>query len=146
MTDTNTNDTNTTDTKLHEHLGLGADDLVYAKGDGKTIAGGFSVDSIMMKMGISPITTINSGDQTGGGDDVASIFKNLVIPNWALSYNTMSGGKRMEDIEDDDEVIDDDLHDRLLDLVKEHDIKKAKKKRITRKSRPMKNNKTRKMK
>jgi hypothetical protein len=59
-----------------------------------------------------------------------------VVPNWALSYNDrIVGGKYNEedhhknhtydedDDEDDDETVTDKLHDKLLDLVKEHNAK-----------------------
>ena len=113
---------------------IDANDLVFMNDKINGIhTGGFSVNSIMMKKGISPIMTINN-EQTGGSNLVSDIFNNLVVPNWALSYN-MAGGKYKDsdsdsdsdsdndsDIDEDD-VIDDDLHDKLLDLVKQHDIK-----------------------
>lgn len=137
---------------------LDANDLVYSKDPTNGItSAGFNVNSIMMKMGISPITTINT-ERRDDCLDVADLFKNqLVVPNWALAYhnNLFSGGSKAkkfndEDVElddDEDDVVDDDLHDRLLDLVKEHDLRKVKpvKKRLTRKPRNIKN-KTRKMK
>lgn len=145
MTEQQSNTTNT------EPL-LDGNEFVYQRGgDGKTIAGGMSVESFLMNNGISPITTMNMNMNMsgGGGSDVASIFKNLVVPTWALSYNMYGNGKYHIDKNEDeyeDDCIDDDLHDRLLDLVKEHDAKKAKKKRMTRKPRTVKNNKTRKQK
>lgn len=130
---------------------LDGNEFVYQRGvDGKTIAGGMSVESFLMNNGTSPITTMNMNMNGGGvSSDVAGIFKNLVVPTWALSYNMYGRGKYHVDKNEDeyeDDCIDDDLHDRLLDLVKEHDAKKAKKKRMTRKPRTAKNNKTRKQK
>jgi len=113
---------------------LDANDLVFTNDDTDGIhTGGFSVNSIMLKNGISPIMTIND-DQKGGSNLVSDMFNNLVVPNWSLSYN-MSGGKYKDKDSDseDDDVIDDDLHDKLLDLVKQHDVKsKQQKKRTTR--------------
>ena len=125
---------------------IGANELVFNNDSVNGIhTGGFSVKSIMMKGGISPIMTINE-EQTGGDANLVSdIFNNLVVPNWTLSYhNKMTGGNNddrhdnNEDDEEEDDVIDDDLHDKLLDLVKEHDakttqIQKQPKKRATRK-------------
>jgi len=154
---------------------LDANDLVcYRDPDGGIYSAGFNVKSIMMKAGISPIITMNTDDAScinaglglGEKNKVSDLFDNLVIPNWALAYDTkntnmnnmgirLMGGEKgttahkngTED--DDDDVVDDDLHDRLLDLVKEHDIRKSKtvgiKKRLTRKAKNVKN-KTRKMK
>jgi len=123
---------------------IGADELVFnVNKELGVYSGGFSVDSVMMKAGLSPIMTINNSIQTGGTDKVSDLFENLVIPNWALSYNNkIIGGQYKEeedeDDDDDDDDIDDDLHDKLIGLVKEHESKLAeaeggKRKRRTRK-------------
>ena len=105
---------------------IGANEMVFNNDTVNGIhTGGFSVNSIMMKNGISPIMTINK-EQTGGSNLVSDIFNNLVVPNWTLSYDTKIGGK-YKDVDgdsDEDDVIDEDLHDKLLELVKEHDSKK----------------------
>jgi hypothetical protein len=103
---------------------IGGDELVFTNEDG-IHSGGFSVNSIMMKAGMSPIMTLNS--QYGGGDKVSDLFNNLVIPNWALSYGNKLGGSAYEDSNDEyesDEDIDDDLHDKLIDLVRHHENNK----------------------
>jgi hypothetical protein len=103
--------------------------------------GGFSVNSIMMKEGISPIMTINN-NQKGGTQLVSDLFNDMAVPNWALSYhNKMFGGEYKNiisdsDDEDDNKVVNDDLHDKLLDLVKQHDLQqqtRQNKKKNTRK-------------
>jgi hypothetical protein len=120
---------------------IGADELVFNNEVDKGIhSGGFSVQSIMMKSNMSPIMTLNNPDSIGGGNKVSDLFNDLVVPNWALSYNNrIVGGKYKEveyddDTESDDDVIHDDLHEKLLDLVKEHNaMTKSSKKRMTRK-------------
>jgi len=121
---------------------IGADELVFNNDVDKGIhSGGFSVQSIMMKSNMSPIMTLNTPDSIiGGGNKVSDLFNDLVIPNWALSYNNrIIGGKYKEvehdnDTESDDDVIHDDLHEKLLDLVKEHNIMtKTSKKKLTKK-------------
>jgi hypothetical protein len=121
---------------------IGADELVFnANKELGVYSGGFSVDSVMLKAGLSPIMTINNSIQTGGTDKVSDLFQDLVIPNWALSYNNKIIGGEYKDTESDsdsDSDIDDDLHDKLIGLVKEHESKLAegganKKKRKTRK-------------
>ena len=132
---------------------IGADELVFNKDSGAGIySGGFSVNSIMMKAGLSPILTVNKPLQSGGATKVSDLFNDLVIPNWALSYS-MTGGEYKDESSDSDSGsdsdsdIDDDLHDKLLDLVKEHDIKTAQaKKKKTRKQRLVKKVTTRKKK
>ena len=68
----------------------------------------------------------------------AKLFNDLVVPNWVLSYNNRIVGGKYNEVEHDDsdsedEVIEDDLHEKLLDLVKEHDaMVKQPKKKMTR--------------
>jgi hypothetical protein len=125
---------------------IGANEFVFNNDKESGIhSGGFSVNSIMMKGGISPIMTLNdSTAQTGGSNNVSDLFNDLVVPNWVLSYPTIYGGggdsksnNNSDDESDDeeDDVIDDDIHDRLLNLVKQDDIKmQNKKKRATKKN------------
>jgi hypothetical protein len=121
---------------------IGPDELVFNNDMDKGIhSGGFSVKSIMMKSKMSPIMTLNSADTIiGGGEKVSDLFNDLVVPNWVLSYNNriFGGGKYNEmahenDTDSDDEVIEDDLHEKLLELVKQHNTTTAPKKRMTKK-------------
>jgi hypothetical protein len=123
---------------------IGANDLVYTNKDG-IYSGGFNVQSIMMKGGISPIMTINNNDEQKGGSTgkVSDIFSGLVVHAYAYYHNGGSKSKvssykshNSDDEEEEDEVIDDDLHDKLLGLVREHDNKlkqEERKKKRTRK-------------
>ena len=118
---------------------IGANELVFNNDTNLGIhSGGFSVNSIMLKGGMSPIMTINTQQVGGNFDKVSDLFNDLVIPNWALSYNTrIVGGKYKEvehnDSDSEDDVIGDELHEKLLDMVKENNIKsKENKKKITR--------------
>jgi hypothetical protein len=106
---------------------IGANELIFNtdKEEG-VFSGGFNVNSIMMKSGLSPIMTLNT--QLGGGDSnkVSDLFQSLVIPNWALTYGNKVGGEykdRVDEDSDSDSDIDDELHDKLLGLVREHDNK-----------------------
>jgi hypothetical protein len=103
-------------------------------------SGGFSVNSVMLKKGIPPLKTLNirrdindDNDLSGGGtSQVSDLFNSLVVPNWAFSEGKMFGGgtlrhmvekKEEEEQEDESDFLDDDLHDKLLGLVKEHEKK-----------------------
>lgn len=107
---------------------IGGDELVFNNDTDLGIhSGGFSVNSIMLKSGMSPIMTVNSDQLGGTNEKVSDLFNNLVIPNWTLSYNNRLTGGKYKEIEkkindSDDDVIDDDLHEKLLDLVKQHEI------------------------
>ena len=131
---------------------IGANEFVFNNDKDSGIhSGGFSVNSIMMKGGISPIMTLNeSNAQKGGSNNVSDLFNDLVVPNWVLSYPTIYGGggtdyrggansksnnNSDDESDEEDDVINDDIHDRLLNLVKQDDDKiKNKKKRATKKN------------
>jgi hypothetical protein len=113
---------------------IDGDDLVFYSGsDNQIYSGGFSVNSIMMKSGFSPFTTLNNvNGQTGG--NVADIFKDLVVPSWLVSQdNKFSGGskhsKNIDEDSDNEEIISDELYDKLVDLatVSDAEIKNNKK-------------------
>ena len=113
---------------------LDGNDLVFYGGsDNQIYSGGFSVNSIMMKSGISPFTTLNNiNGQTGG--NVSDLFKNLVVPSWLISQNNnFNGGskhtKNNDEDSEDDEIISDELYDKLVDLVtvSDSEIKNRKK-------------------
>jgi hypothetical protein len=107
---------------------IGANELVYnTNAEEGVYSGGFSVNSIMMKAGMSPIMTYNT--QIGGDSNkVSDLFESLVVPNWALSYNNKITGGAYKDDESSDEEIDDDLHDKLLGLVRDHEVRENQKK------------------
>ena len=59
-------------------MALKSDDLVFnTDKNGDITSGGFSVNSCLLKSGVSPITTINNGSQKGGS--VSAIFNNLSL-------------------------------------------------------------------
>lgn len=113
---------------------IGADEFVFNHDSENGIySGGFSVNSIFMKEGMSPIMTLNKEVAQNGGSQVSDLFNDLVIPSWTFSYNggnfnegNFNGGTTNYDSEDD--VLDDDIHDKLLDLVKHHETENKRKK------------------
>jgi hypothetical protein len=118
---------------MTKHDIIGANELIFHTDPEKGIySGGFSVQSILEK---SPIVTHNKAG--GGGNEeatqVSDLFHHLVIPSGLLSYSKggFIGGHDDDDDEDDAEeddddedtyyggaVIENDLYDKLLDLVK----------------------------
>ena len=112
----------------------GSDLVFYSDSDNQIYSGGFSVNSIMMKTGFSPFTTLNKiNTQTGGNSNVSDLFKDLVVPSWLVSQgNIFSGGKHTKNNDEDsedDEIISDELYDKLVNLVSVSDseIKNRKK-------------------
>ena len=111
------------DSNTNKDIGyINHEELVF-NSDNSIQSGGFSVSSIFMKSGISPIMTMNmnteSDIQNGGSNKVSDLFQNLAVPNWAIMYK-MTGGEYKEK-NDSDSDIDDELHDKLLDLVRDHE-------------------------
>ena len=129
---------------------IGASDLVFNnnKVDG-IFGGGFSVNSIMMKNGMSPIMTLNANSQKGGSTEnkVSDIFGGLAVPAYAYYNNGGSTSKsnsyqsRKDDSDSEDDVIDDDLHEKLIGLVKEHESRLTQEERKKKKTRKNKKNK-----
>jgi len=123
-------------------MSLKYDDLVFnTDKNGNITAGGFSVDSCLLKSGVSPITTINNGTKKGGS--VSSIFNNLAVPagllymqqSLATSYTSNNGN----------ETISDTLYDKLLNLATDKpEVQKKKKSRRKRKKAPQNNTRRRK--
>ena len=116
---------------------LDGNDLVFYGGsDNQIYSGGFSVNSIMMKSGISPFTTLNSINGQIGGN-VGDVFKDLVVPSWLVSqeYKGTGGSKHVKNFDEDsedEEVISDELYDKLVDLVTVSDAEIKNKKKSTR--------------
>jgi hypothetical protein len=113
---------------------MDASDMIFSGENNKITSGGFSVNSIMLKMGLSPLATLNKlNDQSGGATNVSDIFDGIVIPNWAFTHDMTTVAKSIynpdleSDTEVDDDVMQDNIYDKLLDLVRHYDNKQTKK-------------------
>jgi len=104
---------------------LSGNDLVYYKENGKVMSGGFDINSILMKQGISPFSSLNSNNSAlsqTGGSSVSNLFKSLAVPSGLLylhekkrhhkqfDYLQTGGKKKMTDMvpEDNDEDEDEE--------------------------------------
>jgi len=119
-------------------------DLIYYNDSNNNIySGGFSVQSLMLKNGISPIATINNSQQGGKGKSkVSELFENLVVPNWLLSQSSpsqMGGANNFTNMSSDNDVISDDIYNKLFNSVNIN--KNTYKPPITKKHKNNKNNK-----
>lgn len=88
---------------------MGVDDLVFYKGEGGNIMSmGFNIESQLM--------TTNNSNKIGG--QVSSLFKNLAIPS-GYSYNKAYGSsnKTSTKLINNDEILSEDIHDKLLKFV-----------------------------
>jgi len=130
---------------------IDASDLVFNDGKNGIYSNGFSVNSLLMKSGASPIITFNTEPAQHGGNNVSDIFNDLVVPNWTLYHpSKMIGGGHPKskvdskidsdnysdsDSDSEDDTIEDDLHDKLLNMVKHQDNLKKNNKKHTKKER-----------
>ena len=67
--------------------GFDSNDFVYVKNGGNITSGGFSINSLLFKSDVSPMTTMNS--ISGGAKDNAKfsdMFNNLAIPVGLTSF------------------------------------------------------------
>ena len=111
-------------------------DYVFYKGeDGKMYGGGFCVEDILNKIGgANKLFTLNES-QSGGSNNnnnnnieqFSDIFKSYVVPSGLFSfpYKNLNSLNRIVDDNDnnDDNIINDDLYNKLLDLASEKNIK-----------------------
>ena len=131
---------------------FGPNELLFYReqqgGNDIIMSGGYSVDSYLLKEGMSPLHTFNSleSGQIGGlGQKVSSIFENLAVPAGLFFNNQkpvqdMYGGARKCM---DHKMLPDNIFDEFMRMI---EIDKTKKKnRKTRKPTSIPNKKTRRL-
>ena len=133
---------------------FGPDDLLFYKehqgGNDIIMSGGYSVDSYLLKNGISPMQTNNTleSSQLGGSKlgemKTSSIFKNLAVPaglfflNQKASHNNY--GNRTKSM--DHKMLPDNIFDEFMKMIEVDKHKKRQRK--TRRQLDTTNKKTRK--
>ena len=95
-------------------------DLVFYKKGDTIMSGGYTIESMLMNGGIPPMTTDNNNIQKGGG--VSSMFKNLAVPAGLLFLQQEVKEKKYESA--NQSHVDEDMHDKLLELVSPENRKK----------------------
>lgn len=125
---------------------LSANDMIFYKEGDKIMSGGFSIESLLLHKGQSPMYTANGSENTNiTGGSVSSIFKNLAVPA-GLLYQTNKEKKRQlfEYNEDGQEleggfnnnsVLSEDIHSQLMKMVEVNDSGKTVRERKSRKHR-----------
>lgn len=93
-------------------------DLIFYSSGEKIYSGGFSLDSILMREGLSAIQSVN---HQSGGTFNGLFGKNYVVPPmWFLSpFDSQEiGGRENHDERSlEPETIEEDLHDKLLGIL-----------------------------
>ena len=108
------------------------DDFLFYKAGDVIMSGGYSIDSLLLKEGISPMQTFNSlenGSNQMGGNKASNIFENLAVPAGLLfinkknigSYSSLSDYKETK-------MLPDNIFDEFMNMI-EIDKRKRKKTR-----------------
>jgi len=135
------------------NFGLDTNDLLFYKqqqgGNDIIMSGGYSVDSYLLKAGLSPVQTLNTlegkNQMEGGSQKVSSIFENLAVPAGIFFNNQkpvqdMYGGARKCM---DHQMLPDNIFDEFMRMI---EIDKTKKRnRKTRRPTSVPNKKTRRL-
>jgi len=118
-------------------------ELVWYNKDGQTHSAGFSIDSLLAKTDIKPLTTLNEPLQIGGASvsgQFSDLFRYMGVPA-GLSTVLADDIQISSSSTEDGGVVSESLFDKLLDLAGPSETSKAsgitqtggKKKRRTRK-------------
>ena len=139
------------------------DDLVFYKENDTIMSGGYLIDSILLKKGVSPIHTRNqyggyNSDNNNNNNNnnnntnntkVSNIFENLAVPA-GLLY-TYSKGNIMQHLNNSHKqggsiVLDDEIHDDFMQKIQMdfHQNKNKNKNRKTKKQKQNTNNNSKK--
>ena len=140
--------------------GLGPDDLLFYEeqrgGNNIIMSGGYSVDSFLLKNGLSPMQTFGAleGGQSGGkqsegkqseGKQVSSIFENLAVPAGLFYINqkpTQDAYSKSKQKSMEHKMLPDNIFDEFIKMI---EIDKHKKRqRKTRRQEDIPNKRTRK--
>tara|TARA_B000000609_G_C24174422_1_gene352756 strand:+ start:1363 stop:1719 length:357 start_codon:yes stop_codon:yes gene_type:complete len=88
-------------------------DLIFYRENNQIKSGGYSVDSFLLNHNKSATHTINNQE---GGSKVSDLFKNKAVPSglFYLNNNKKYNSAREKN---EDGVLPDSIHDRLLELL-----------------------------
>ncbi len=103
---------------------LNHNDLIFYKQDGQIISGGYSLNSALLKNGISPMQTMNTLEQTKTGgtnkvQKVSDMFTNFAVPAGLYLINPTNPtiDKPKGHYETHHTMLSDDIYDKLFKLV-----------------------------
>ena len=106
------------------------EDLIFYKENNQIMSGGYSIDSILLKEGIAPMTTLNNLLSGGNKEQVSNLFENLAVPAGLLYiHQKPKFNEHNYDEPCDHCVLSDDIHDQLFALIELNKPKKQKTRR-----------------
>ena len=100
-------------------------DMIYNTVGGNTTAGGYSVESVLLKQGMPALYNDNAYSGGGKEEKVSDRFKHLAVPAglFYMHENVNNSAREIND-KNDSNIINDDLYEKLLKLA-EHDVKES---------------------
>ena len=121
-------------------------DMVFYKEDGKIMSGGFSIESLLLNKGESPMYTANNPDNLTGGSSVGGMFNNLAVPSGLLYQKTKENKRKYFEYTEDGQqelvggfkdrtVLPEDIHSLLMKMIEVNESGKTSHQRKTRKHR-----------
>jgi len=126
-----------------------AEDMIFYKNNDLIMSGGFSVESVLLKNGNSPMYTnnsLNGGD--GTRDKVSDIFKNYAVPA-GLFYQqnkekslALFNYEKMEENPREIPVIPHNIHDTFMNMLESHNNPSSTRSKKTRRIRKVAKNKS----
>ena len=133
-----------------------ADMVFYKEIDEKTneeriMSGGFSIESLLLNNGESPMYTANSPSNLSGGNTVSGIFKNLAVPAGLLYKKNYEKKRKLFEYNEHGEelaggfknsiVFPEDINSMLMKMVQVNESGKTSHERKSRKHRVSKEKK-----
>ena len=126
---------------------LSEQEMIYNKDGDKIMAGGYSVNSLLLNEGM-PAMYSGGKKTTYSHDKVSDRFKHLAVPAGLLYINDIMINKNTKQNyknDSDSEVVNDELYEKLLKLAQDDNKHEIKVRKFTRhkkgKSQKVKNNK-----
>jgi hypothetical protein len=119
--------------------------------EGKIMSGGFSIESLLLNNGESPMYTANSPSNLSGGNTVSGIFKNLAVPAGLLYQKNYEKKRKLFEYNEHGEelvggfknsiVFPEDINSMLMKMVQVNESGKTSHERKSRKHRVSKEKK-----
>jgi hypothetical protein len=128
---------------------LSPNDMIFYKEGDKIMSGGFSIESLLLKNGGSPMYTKNDDSNFIGGRAVSDLFKNLAVPSGLLYQPSKEKKRNLFEYNEkeyeggfkDAGVLPEDIHSQFMKFIELDNSKKAKREKKTRRhSKEKKNN------
>lgn len=91
-------------------------DFVYLKNGDTIESSGYKINSLLMNEKIPALKTMNTGSQVAGGS-VSSLLNDLAVPAGLLLIQQKALKHYNQDNESDEQVVNDDLFDKLLKMA-----------------------------